>query len=81
MPIPRERGEPMLWRMILVGLLLVLAAPAGAHPADPVLWKTKFADGSLSKWEADGCGGEFNSGGGEMSVTPGTECRTFAIHG
>ena len=61
----------MLWRMILVGLLLVLAAPAGAHPADPVLWKTRFGGGSLSKWKADGCGGEFNSGGGETRVTRG----------
>nr|MBA3575330.1 hypothetical protein [Pseudonocardiales bacterium] len=64
-PNPRERGKHMLWRMILVALLLVLAAPAAAHPADSVVWKTKFAGGSLSKWEADGCGGEFNSGGGE----------------
>ena len=67
-----ERGEPMPWRVALVGLLLtgalVAPAAASADPAGPVLWRTHFASG-LSKWTADGCGGDFNSGGGRVEVT------------
>ena len=62
----------MLWRVALVGLLLALAGgagAAGADPADRLLWRSGVGGGSLSKWKADGCGGEFNSGGGETRVT------------
>ena len=58
----------MPWRLALVGLLLLLAAPAAAARADRVLWRAGHETGDLSQWAADGCGGEFDSGGGRVDV-------------
>ena len=61
---------------LLAAILLVLAACnvfEGQTPEDPipagVLWSADQETGDLSQWYQDGCGGEFNSGGGISGIT------------
>jgi len=38
-------------------------------PQGQFVWAADLESGDLSSWEADGCGGEFNTGNGEARVT------------
>lgn len=40
-----------------------------AVPPPQLVWAADLESGDLSSWEADGCGGEFNTGNGEARVT------------
>jgi len=78
MTTTRVHSRPHLTcRLALAGLLVTLLAACGTvtPPTEPppeptgVLWFTDHADGDLSGWSRDDCGGAFLIGGGEASVT------------
>ena len=61
-------GAGLLALVMISGLLPLTGTPQ-LIAASNLLWSADHEDGTMNAWWANGCGGEYNSGGGTSDVS------------